>query len=391
MLQVLKGVKVVDFTVAVAASATVKILHDLGADVICVEPMTGHSSRMSAPHVYDFFGNGLKSLPLNLKDPEGMKIMQTLLKDADVFVSNFRMKALKKLGLSYEDMKKINPRIVHGTIDGYGRKGPLAAAPGYDTMCFWARGGLMRDIAEAGTLVVAPLSIGDVSTGEALAMAICAGLYGREKTGEGCEVTASLYAQALYLNHNAFVETQYGQTYPKSRKTPSRALLNSYQCRDGEWLTINILDFDKDFNNLLTVLELPELIGDPRWTCRPDTMYEKAPELVAILDQAFKKFDRDEIVAKLNAADIANSPVQSTVETMTDPQALENEYVVSYKTKEGKDVVIPTIPVKVGDYAPAPMAAGPDIGQHTAEILGSLGYSDAEIAALVEKKVTRVK
>ena len=141
MIKTLEGLKVLEFTLAAAGPTCTKQLVEWGADSIIVEPLTGATNRFAAPHLFDFYTSGKKSIALNLKSEEGQEIMRRLIKEADVFVANYRPKALKNLHLTYEEMKEINPRIIHATLTGYGEEGPAAVLPGHDTVSFWARGG----------------------------------------------------------------------------------------------------------------------------------------------------------------------------------------------------------------------------------------------------------
>lgn len=182
MKKMLEGVKVIDFTLAAAGPGCTKILVDYGAEDILIEPLEGTTSRTNAPHTFNFKCAGKKSVPVNLKTPEGKAFIYKLVEWADVFVSNYRAKALNKLGLSYEDLRAINPGLVYATISGYGGRGPKKDDPGFDTTCFWANGGMMLDISQKdGEIINAPIAIGDVAAGQGLAVGVCAALYHREK------------------------------------------------------------------------------------------------------------------------------------------------------------------------------------------------------------------
>lgn len=230
MYQPLKGITVIDLTLAGSGPSCTKLLSEFGANVIWVEAPSGTSTR--AVHKFDFYTTGKRAVALNLKTPEGKEVLTRMLKTADVFVSNYRPKGLAHLGLSYEDVKAVKPDIIYATLTGFGEEGPEANNAGYDPVAFWAKGGMLRDIAEKGSLVVPPIAVGDITAGMGLFGGICAALYGRQQTGEGCHVFTSLLAQAVYLDHDALIETQYGEEYPKTRLQPRRAMLNTYRCSD---------------------------------------------------------------------------------------------------------------------------------------------------------------
>lgn len=146
MYRPLEGVKVVDLTLAGSGPSCTKLLCECGAEVIWVESLKGTSTR--SVHKFDFYCTGKKAVSINLKTPEGRRMIEALLRDANVFVSNYRPKGLRNLGLTYEDVKKINPGIVYATLTGFGEEGEQADDAGYDPVAFWAKGGMLQDIAE---------------------------------------------------------------------------------------------------------------------------------------------------------------------------------------------------------------------------------------------------
>ena len=390
MKKMLEGVKVIDFTLAAAGPGCTKILADYGAEDILIEPLQGTTSRTNAPHTFNFKCGGKKSVPVNLKTPEGRAFIYKLVKWADVFVSNYRAKALAKLGLSYEALRELNPRLIYATLTGYGNRGPKKDDPGFDTTCFWANSGMMLDISQkGGDIINAPIAIGDVAAGQGLAVGICAALYHREKTGEGGNITTSLLGEAAFLNFDAIIESQHGQEFPKSRTAPMRALLNTYQCGDGKWITINVTHhWETSWPCICNLIGRPDLLD--KYTCNEDTMNENAPAVVAALDEGFKKFTRDEVVEALRTCGtIATEYVMHSHDLVTYPQALANEMLVETEelTPDGKRVMIPTTPLKFGDEHPAEYKPGPALGGNTVEVMKMLGYSDADIQDQIDRGI----
>ena len=388
MKELLKGIRVIDFTGFAAGPSCTKLLRDYGAEVILVESVTGSTTRIYAPNLVDFYTAGKKSLPLNLKTQEGQEIMRRLILSADVFVHNFRTKAIERLGLDYETLHKINPRLIWGGLNGYGMSGPDKDLPGYDTTSFWARGGMMMDFAEKGTILVPPFGFGDTAAGQALAGAVCAALYHREKTGEGEKLYVSLYGEALYLNHENLVEAQCGVPYPQSRKSPMRSLLNTYRCKDGKWIAIMSTQFEKDFDNILRGFGRADLIGDPRWRRIEDTMFMRSHEMVEILDEASANYTQEELLNRLKDLDVSAIAVRSWPEVITDEQAFANQYVYRYTNESGRNVVMPVSPVKIGNDDMPPVCPTPRVGENTKELLAEFGYSEAEIEKLIENGIT---
>ena len=395
MRKPLQGIKVIDVCLAGAGPSATKLLAEYGADVIWVEPLTGTSTR--SVHKFDFYTTGKRSLSIDLKTPQGHEVITRLIQTADVFVSNYRTKGLRRLGLTYEALSEVNPRLIYATITGYGETGPRKDAPGYDTVAFWGQSGMMRDIAERGTLVVPPMAVGDIATGQALAGGICAALYQRERTGKGDRVFSSLLAEAIYLNHDALVEIQYGQQYPKTRKTPTRAMLNTYPCRDGKWIAIAApgpADFDRYFWKIMHIVGRDDLIGDPRWRCQADTMYDRATEIVSIWDEGFSQMTQDEALQALRAIDMPVSPVQGTEDALTDPQVLENKYIYRLEATvppgpEQPDIWVPANPLKFTDSSSGVtgQTRGPRLGEHSVEVLQEYGYSEEEIDVLIRQGI----
>ena len=397
MFKPLEGVNVVDLTLAGSGPSCTKLLAELGANDIWVEALSGTSTR--SVHKFDFYSTGKRAIALNLKTPEGKEALTRLLKKADVFVSNYRPKGLAHLGLSYEEVKAIKPDIIYATLTGFGESGAEANDAGYDPVAFWAKGGLLQDIAEKGSLVVPPVAIGDISTGAILFGGISAALYKKQLTGEGCHVMASLLNSAVYMNHDALIEVQYGEEYPKSRLQPRRAMLNTYRCSDDKWISITITDkFEKYFNPLLKAIGREDLIGDPRWTKIEDTMYEGAPELVAILDEGFAKMTQDEAIAAMKGIDAPVARVQQTKDLLTDPQVLANKYIYKLEATvppegcgEDREIWVPSSPLKYNDVDSGVIGnqKGPRIGENSVEILKEYGFSEEEIQAMLDKGVTK--
>ena len=385
MFKPLENIKVIDVCVAGAGPSCTKLLAEYGADVIWVEPLYGTSTRNVFK--FDFYTTGKRSIAIDLKSGEGQAFIRRAISTADVFVSNYRTKALRHLGLEYEALHRLNPKLIYATLTGFGEEGPEADEPGYDPVAFWSKGGMLMDFAERGSLLVPPYAVGDIIAGQALAGGVLAALLNREKTGEGERVFTSLMAEAAYANHDAIVESQFGETYPKSRLAPRRALLNTYRCGDGKWITISLPnDFERYFASLLRVLDLQELVGDPRWATAADTMGEKAPELVRILDDAFAKLTRDEAIQRLHTIDVPCAKVLGTAEFMRDEQANANNCFYEIPTLDGNTLTVPANPVKFGTkYSGKPEKRGPHLGEQTEEILREYGYPENEIQAMLMK------
>lgn len=390
MSNVLSDINVVAFVRAAAGSACAKVLADMGAEVILVEPMKGHPHRHLTNSYFEMYHADMKSVPIAPRDPEGLELMKKLIAEADVFVSNYRPNVLKKIGLDYETLSVQYPEIIHATLTGYGEIGPMAMTPGFDITGFWAKAGLMNDMMEAeGTQINPPAAMGDIECGKSLAAGVLAALYNRTKTGKGMKVTTSLYSEGLYANHIPIIDQQYGMEYPYSRKDYPRALKNSFRCSDG-WIQAMTLNFDKDFNNFLKVIKREDLIGDPRWTCMKDTENEKARELTDILDEAFAKITVDEAIEGFEKYDIACSRFFTGISTVTDEQAQVNGYFEDVVDKNGVALKVPRLPIQFNDEKPEPNRYHSKLGGDTAAVMKGLGYTDEKIAEMAARGAVKV-
>lgn len=406
MFKPLEGVKVIDLTYFVAGPGTAKILADWGAEVIKVEPSFGDPCRSTGSTLcapieldcnpfYNTYNANKRGLSLNLKSQEGKDVLDKLLETADVFLSSYRTGALKRLGLDYATLSEKHPHLIWAQINGFGDFGPAKDNPGFDTVAFWARSGAMIDIAEKDTSPInPPIAFGDATTSCSLSGGICAALYRKAKTGKGCKVMVSLFAQAIWNNSALVVSTQYGDEYPKSRLNAVSPVIDSFQCSDGKWIFLSILEPDRYNDTLMKVLGRDDLVGDPRF-CTAAASKENGAELIQIISDEFAKHTQDEMVAMLTAADIAHERIQHVQEVLDDPQALDNQYIVPVTNPNGtvtKEAMTPIRfsleePASPEDIAPTVDCPAPLVGQHSAEILREYGYSEEEITALMNSGV----
>ena len=381
MLEILKGYKIIDMTIAGAGPTGGRLLREYGADVILIEPTTGVNSRVW--HGLDVYHGDKRCLALNLKDPEGLQTMIDLLKDADGFITSYRAKSLKKLGLDWETLHALNPKLVYGILTGYGEDGPMKDDAGYDTMGYWAMSGIAHTIQDRdGLPIVMPGGVGDTPSGMTLALGMVGGLLNRERTGEGIKVSVSLLGYGIFCNQDAIIEGQYGTEYPRSRKAPRHSTLNTFKCKDG-WVSLLILKFEPDFWNIMRALGREDLVGDPRWKKFTDTDYPNSPEIVEIWDEAFAKLTVKEAHERMLAYGIACNKLDSVYDVVHNEQALANGYLFPHVQYDGKEILMPASAVRFGDNTPsANYGSVHHIGEDTVDILHELGYPDEKINAM---------
>ncbi|AXX65419.1 CoA transferase [Bombilactobacillus bombi] len=396
----LNGLKVVDLSTYIAAPVAAEMLADLGADVIKIETPKGDVIRYlnatckiddgpEESSAFQCYNGGKKKIVLNLKTSEGLEVMHKLLSQADVFITNNRTKSLKKMGLDYNSIKSKYPELVYGQILGYGDKGPLKDAPGFDSVAFWTRSGFLQDAGTEGDYPInAPYGFGDISTGTALFGAVCAALVKQQRQGEGSRVAVSLYGTSIWYNGILIGSAQkapgFHATYPMKREDNS-PLFTSYQSQDHKWIMLTILDYDKYFKSLCNALNLSEIPDDPRFNTY-NNLNKNRKEMIRILEEAFGKFTADEISQKLTELDITHDIMPHFKDVNTDPQALENGYIEDFTFKTGKTVKVARQPIHVTGQHPHKWQDAPKIGCDTETVLKSIGYDDAMIMKLRENK-----
>ena len=392
----LEGIKVVDLSTFVAAPVCARMLADLGAEVVKIEGFRGDPWRVTAKTstntaddelpVFDIYNAGKKSIKLNIKHPDGLKVLVDLLADADVFVTNTRLASLKKLGLDYESIKDKFPRLIYASITGYGDKGPDANAPGFDNIAFWTRSGFMMDMSiksEGSYPVCSPTGAGDTFTGTVLMGGILAALYQREKTGKGDFVTAALQNAGIWMLGGSIIPAQekYNAKFPKERCDVS-PLAASYKCADGEWFGITILDQDRYREPAFEILGIKEELA-PLNITTPKRMKELSAQVVPVMERAFLKKTSKEWLKLFQEADIVCGILNHMKDVAKDEQAIVNEFVQEYTCRNGQVCMMPCPPLRMASQ-PVPKAyTAPLAGEDTVEVLERMGYSAQDVDRLM--------
>ncbi len=391
----LAGVKVVACSTAQAGTVPYMLMADLGAEVIKIEvPGTGDTSRTTSqmpgfPSTYFETNNrGVKSLTLNLKADEGREILYKLVKEADVFGQNFRPGAAEKNGFGYEDLKKINPKIVYVSISGYGPNGPHASLPGTDAMA-QALGG----VAEAYSTPGLPLKTGIVSVADETCAilafgGIMAGLYCAKTTGVGQKIDTSLLGGQLRLMGWTMTTAMWKDENPITGQArimgtaKSPAISASFNDQDGKPFVLQM--GGRVWMKAMTALgfdaEMKEKGFDDLGVAVTSAAQREA--MLKTLDALFATGSRDKWVEILRQTDIVSAPINTLLEASNDPDVLANEYVteVDYP-KYGKRLKVHGSPWHFSE-TPAKVGIAPELGEHNDAILTHLGYSADQIQAL---------
>ncbi len=396
----LAGVKVVTCSTAQAGTVPYTLMADLGAEVVKIEvPGKGDASRTAGqvegyPSSYFETNNrGVKSLTLNLKDPRGQEILHKLVAEADIFGQNFRPGAAEKNGFGYEDLKKINPKLVYASISGYGPDGPHAALPGTDAM-----GQALGGVAEAFSQPGQPMRTGIVSVADETCAiltfgGVLAALHHANATGVGQKVDTSLLGGQIRMQGWTLTTTMWRGSNPVTgqarmvgtEKRPGMSA--SFEDRDGKPFVVQLAG--RKWHTAMQALGFHEELeaiglGD----LGPAVVSEeRRVQMLAKLDECFARDSRDRWVEVLRAADIVAAPINTLLEASNDPDVLANGYVAEVDYPEhGRTARVHGSPWKFSETPPQ-FGQAPKLGEHSGELLARIGYSEKDIEALREDGV----
>ncbi len=397
----LQGIRVIEHATYFAAPGAGGILSDWGAEVIKIEPPGGDPVRSNFPtkgakdeHLTDnpaFDGDnrGKKSIVVDARTEEGREVIRKLADTADVFLTNVRPGGIERSGLSYEILSKRNPKLVYCALTGYGLEGPDANAPGFDVASFWSRSGLARLTAPKGSeLFPVRTAAGDHTTSIAAVAAINAALIEALKTGKGRLVDVSLLRTGLYTLHTDLaIQLFFGRNAStRPRAEAYNPLTNFFRTKDDAWICIVARAGKSDLPRMARAFDLPGIDADPRFQ-DGKSRRDHAAEITAMFDAAFARFTKDEMAARLTAEEIAWAPAQTLAEVAVDPQVHAAGGIVDMPGKDGKGTFkSPGGPARFPGADDGPKGPGPKLGEHTQEVLRSLGYPDAAISALYQSK-----
>jgi len=397
----LSHIRVLDLSRVLAAPWAGQNLADLGAEVIKVErPGKGDDSRGYAPpflkdpqgrdtreSAYFCAANrGKKSITVNLTHPEGQRIVRELATKSDVLLENYKVGDLKRYGLGYEDLKPLNPGIIYCSVTGFGQTGPYRDRPGYDFMA-QGMGGLMsitgeRDDLPGGGPQRVGVPIIDLTTGMYASIAVCAALAHRAVTGEGQWIDVALFDScAAFLANQAMNYLATGESPGRlGNAHPNIVPYQTFSTRDGS--LILACGNDNLFNKFCEVAGCAHLASDPRFSTNAERVKNRE-EITRLLNDVFAGRATREWVELLDAAGVANGPINSVEQVFQEPQAIARGLKIELDHATAGKVALVANPMRFSGTPIAYTRAPPALGQHTDEILrGALGMSAAQIAAL---------
>jgi crotonobetainyl-CoA:carnitine CoA-transferase CaiB-like acyl-CoA transferase len=389
----LKDVKVIDLSHIMAGPACSMLLADMGADVIKVERMPDgdDSRRMVPPALADqsaaflIMNRNKRGIALDLRTEGGRNVLSRLLKNADVLIENFRRGTMERMGLGYDALHALNPKLIYCSISGFGRTGPYADRGGFDLV---AQGisGLMSITGEGPghppVKVGAPVT--DITAGILACVGILAALHARESSGQGQMVDTSLFEAGIIQTywHSAMCFATGRAPGPMGTAHPLNAPYQAFPTSDG-WITVGAAN-QGNWLRLVDALEAPDLRDDPRFATNADRM-RNLDVLTATLTPLFKRRNFAEWLRRLEQAGVPAGPVLEVGQMHADPQALAREMIVQTEHPTAGHVKAIGLPIKFSDTPGGVRRAAPLFGQDTREVLREHGFSDVEIEQFAEQ------
>jgi crotonobetainyl-CoA:carnitine CoA-transferase CaiB-like acyl-CoA transferase len=386
----LQGVKVLELAQIMAGPTCGLMLADLGADVIKVERVPGgdDTRMMNRPSVqgesaaFMAMNRNKRGIALNLKLPAAQNALKRMVTKADVLTENYRKGTMEKLGLGYEALKAVNPRLIYCSISGYGRTGPYADKGGFDLIA-QGMSGLMAITGEPGR---APVKSGapvcDINAGLLGALGVVAAYVHRLKTGEGQLVDTSLYEAGIQQTY--WQSAIYFATGEPPGPSGSAHILSApyqaFRAADG-WLTIGGAN-QPNWERLARVLDAPEWLEDPRFRSNAERM-KNLDALVTLMNARLKGRKVDELIAALEAEGVPCGRINSIADMAADPQTLAREMVVELEHPRAGRTRTLGLPIKLSASPGKVARPAPLLGQHTREVLAEFGFSSEEIEALL--------
>jgi crotonobetainyl-CoA:carnitine CoA-transferase CaiB-like acyl-CoA transferase len=389
MTGALHGIKVVELAQIMAGPTCGLLLADMGADVIKVEKLPGGDDARGyrepaihgEPAAFMILNRNKRSLAVNLKAPGGLEVVRRLVAEADVVIENYRKGTLDKLGLGYDVLSQLNPRLIYCAVSGYGRTGPYADKGGFDLI---AQGfaGIMSVTGEpGGPPAKSGTSIADINAGILAALGVVAALVSRATTGRGQRVETSLMEAAIqqtYWQSAAFFATGVNPG-PTGSAHLLTAPYQAFATRDG-WINVGGAN-QANWERIARVIGRPELVHDPRFASNTDRMRHR-DELAAVIGERLGERTSAEWIAELEAAGVPAGPVNRIGDMLADPQVAARDMVIEVDHPRAGRTRALGMPIKFSETSGEMTRPAPLLGQHSREILGQLGYAAAEIEAL---------
>lgn len=391
-MKILDGIRVIDLSRYISGPNACTLLGNLGADVIKVESPDGEPVREYEPAIdgqsfyYMVFNRNKRGVTLNTRTEKGKELLKKLLLEADVLVENYRPGTMEKMGLGWEELQRINPKLIMVSISGFGQTGPMAGKSGFDSI-LQATSGLMSLTGDPegepylmGTFVI------DYCTSAYCAYAVLAAILQREKTGRGQRIEASLLDTAASLLIDAIPEDiLLGRRRSRiGNLDKCTAPVGCFLDRNDEYVYI-IAAPQAHWEKLAQIIGRPELIKDERFLTVP-VRHDHAEEVNAYVAEWVKKQTADEVIQTLENAGIPAARVLSVHEFLQLPQVTHNRQIISVPYKGYGDIPMQGFPVMFSDLPEQLFCGAPTLGEHNLEVYGELGYSESELKEMKEAR-----
>ncbi|MBQ4651435.1 MAG: CoA transferase [Oscillospiraceae bacterium] len=395
----LENLLVLDLTRVLAGPFCTMMLADMGAKVIKIEvPITGDDTRSYPPFRNNnqgereslYFANinrNKQGITLNLKKPEGKELFKQLVKQADIVVENYRPGVMDKLGLGYDVLRELNPRIIYGSVSGFGNTGPYRLRPGYDILG-QAMGGLMAITgAVGGEPTRAGSAMGDILGGLHLAIGLLAAVNARSITGEGQRVDISLMDSVIAATENTAIK------YLESGKIPPRmgnryaavSPYDGFRVKDGT--VIIACGNQKLYEKLCTeILERPDMITDPRFSSM-EARLANQDDIKSVIEERLKELTMDEAVELILSKGIPAGPIYDISQVLADPQVHNREMFVEMEHPTLGNITVNGCAIKLSETSASVRTPAPALGQDNVDVLSEFGFSKEKILSLEEEGV----
>ena len=380
----LAGIRVVEFVHMVMGPTCGLLLADLGADVVKVEPVGGgdNTRRLtgSGAGFWPTYNRNKRSLAVDLKAPEGMAIVRRLLATADVMTENFRPGAMAKLGLAYEDVTALNPRLVYASMKGF-LPGPYDHRTALDEVV-QMMGGLAYMTGPEGRPLRAGASVNDVMGGMFAAYGILAALLERQRTGRGQYVQSSLYENTVFLVAQHML--QYAVTGKPAAPMPSRlsawAIYDVFATADGEQVFVGCVS-DSQWPAFCGAFGFADLLADPSLATNNQRVHARA-RLLPVVRERLATLPKQAVMDKCEAAGLPFAPIRKPEELADDPHLAASGGLADITLGDGRPARVPKLPLEMDGRRFGVRLDVPQVGSHTAALLGELGYSNDAVRAL---------